>query len=331
MAKNKPRKVLFLITKATWGGAQKYVYDLATNLPKDQFESVVAYGQTGLLADDLIAAGIRTVQLPSLGRDVAIISDIKSFLEMLQCLRAERADVVHLSSSKAAALGALAARICGIKKIIFTVHGWPFREPRNAVSRAAIWLISWLTALLSHKVICVSDYDLRLAQQMPSIGRKAVRIYNGIVPYMELGSGAKIRTAFPAGVKITGAVGELTYNKNHIALIEQAKQHSDTYVAIVGEGELREVLEQKIKEYGLGDRVKLFGFMPANEVLKGFDTFALPSLKEGLPYVLLEAKAAGLPIAASRVGGVGEILDNDVSVFGLDRMVRETILLYKRA
>ncbi len=102
------------------------------------------------------------------------------------------------------------------------------------------------------------------------------------------------------------------------------------YVAIVGEGEDRAMLEAKIRKYGLVERVKLFGFVPANEALKGFDTFALPSLKEGLPYVLLEAKQAGLPIVANRVGGVGEILDaKDMQEFLLETMVQKTLTLYR--
>jgi glycosyltransferase involved in cell wall biosynthesis len=89
------------------------------------------------------------------------------------------------------------------------------------------------------------------------------------------------------------------------------------------------MLEDKIKKYNLGNRVKLFGFMTANESLKGFDVFALPSIKEGLPYVLLEAKAAGLPIEANRVGGVGEILDaKDMREFSLKQMVKKTTSLY---
>ena len=77
----KPKKVLFLITKATWGGAQRYVYDLATHLPQD-FEPVVACGTSGKLANDLLHAGIGGRRIPSLGRDVAITSDIRSFFEI---------------------------------------------------------------------------------------------------------------------------------------------------------------------------------------------------------------------------------------------------------
>jgi len=327
MAQSK-EKILFLITKATWGGAQRYVYDLATHLPKDRFEVVVAYGEKGKLAEDLAAAGITTYQVRSMGRDVSFFDDVRSFFKIWKGVRKGRPDVVHLNSSKAAALGALAARLAGVKNIVFTVHGWPVGEVRNSIYKTFIWFISWLTALLSHRVICVSEYDLSIAKKMPFIAKKAVRIYNGISP-MSLGPADVVRDSFPKGAHITGTIGELTTNKNQIALIEQAKENPDLFVAIVGDGELRSFLRKKIEEYGLTNRVKLFGFMLASSVLKGFDTFALPSLKEGLPYVLLEARQAGLPIEANRVGGVGEIVDaRDLSEFSLDRMVAQTIALY---
>jgi len=322
-------KVLFLITKANWGGAQRYVFDLATNIPKEKFEPVVAYGEKGKLAEDLTTAGVRTLQLPSLGRNVAVISDIKSFFEILRLLRMERPDVLHLNSSKAAALGALAGRIAGTKRIVFTVHGWPFREDRDILSRSVIWSVSWFTALLSTDVICVSEFDLRQAKRMPLIGRKAVRIYNGIDLHMQFGSGEVIRSAFPVGAKITGTVGELTKNKNQQLLIGRARNDLTMYVAIVGDGEDRATLGSLVQRYGLGERVKFFGFVPAAEVLKGFDLFMLPSLKEGLPYVLIEARLAGLPIAATGVGGVPEILNaKDLNEFSLEQMVARTSALY---
>lgn len=328
-ATNSRQKVLFLVTKATHGGAQKYVYDLATHLPKADFEPIVGYGTEGRLALDLKAAGIVGKHLPSLGRDIAIISDIKSFFEIVGVIREVRPDVVHLNSSKAAALGALAARILRTPRIIFTVHGWPFEEKRSAAMKKIIWLVSWLTALLSHEIICVSDYDLARAMRMPGVRAKSTRIYNGIDLQMPFGFGTKIRNAFPSGAHITGTIGELTKNKNQQALIEQARNDSSMHVAIVGEGEERKRLEQLVKMYGLEDRVKFFGFIPASEVLRGFDTFALPSEKEGLPYVLLEAKLAGIPVTANRVGGVGEILDTNVQEFSLVRMMDKTRALYR--
>ncbi|MFA6279144.1 MAG: glycosyltransferase [Candidatus Paceibacterota bacterium] len=323
-------KILLVITKSNWGGAQRYVYDLATALPKNEFEVSIAFGQPGRLADALRKAGIATHPIKSLQRDVSLVADIKSFFELLRLFSKEKPDVVHLNSSKAGGIGALAARLAGVHKIIFTAHGWPFWEQRNLLSRALIYLMSWLTALLAHTTIVVSDYDLHVAKKMPFVGHKAVRIYNGIDTDMIFSSGEKIRSAFPQGVIITGTIGELNRNKNQQALIEQARNNSDMYVAIVGEGEERKMLEEKIEKYNLSDRVKLFGFMPADEALLGFDVFAFPSIKEGLPYVLLEAKVAGLQIKANRVGGVSEILDaKDMSGFSLVHMLEKTTNLYR--
>ena len=326
----KKKKVLFVITKSNWGGAQRYVYDLATHLPKDKFNAAVALGGNGRLAQKLQEAGTMLYHRTSLERDISVGKDIRSFFELYRLFKKEKPDVVHLNSSKAAGLGALAARAANVPHIIFTAHGWPFWEQRNTVARALIWFFSWLTALLSHTVIVISDYDLRVARRMPFVSRKTTRIYNGINLPVTFGPGDIIRRAFPAGARIIGTIGELNKNKNQQALIEQAKDNPNMFVAIVGEGETRRTLEEKIKKDGLESRVKLFGFVPASEALRGFDTFALPSLKEGLPYVLLEARAAGLPIVANRVGGVGEILDaTDISEFSLENMVKETIERYR--
>lgn len=322
------KKIFYVITKSNWGGAQRYVFDLATAL-QNTFEVHVVFGQEGLLAQKLRATGISTFPSKSLQRDVSIRSDIKSFFELWQLFRIEKPNIVHLNSSKAAGIGALAARLAGVPHIIFTAHGWPFAEKRNALWRLFAVLGSWATALLSHVVIVVSKNDFRVGKRLPLCSNKMHLIYNGIDLHMPFGSGERIRNAFPSGVRIIGTIGELTHNKNQIALIEQAKNNPSMYVAIVGTGEDYLFLKEKIDEYGLDTRVKLFGFIPADEVLRGFDVFALPSLKEGLPYVLLEAKVANLPILAERVGGVGEILDaKDMNDFSLEHMVQKTISLY---
>ena len=329
-------KILFVITKSNWGGAQKYVYDLVTHLPQKGFEIVVAFGGTGeadaspgLLAERLKVSGIRTIFLSSFTRNIYLFQEFKAFFELLNIIRKERPDVLHLNSSKAGGLGALAGRFAGVPRIIFTAHGFAHNEMRPLHERILIWIASWFTILFSHRVIVLSNYECTRAPIIFS-RRKLRVIHNGIDLDMQFESGEKIRNAFPSGTRITGTLGELTKNKNQIALIEQAKNDPNLFVAIVGEGEERLPLEAKIKEYKLEERVKLFGFRTASESLNGFDVFALPSLKEGLPYVLLEAKVAGLPIVANRVGGVGEILDaKDMSEFSLTRMIEETSALYR--
>jgi len=323
-------KILYVITKANFGGAQRYVYDLATSMPKQVFDVTVALGGEGALSEKLRDAHIPVVTLSNVQRDLSVAKDIGGFFSIYNAIRDIRPDIVHLNSSKAGGLGALAARLLGVRKILFTAHGWPFMERRNIVWRAFAWASSWATALLSHAVVVVSTSELHLGRKLPFCTKKMHLIHNGIDQHLHFGSGEEIRRAFPPGVRITGTIGELNKNKNQIALIEEARGNAAQYVAIVGEGEMRLYLEEKIQEYGLQDRVKLFGFVPAQEVLRGFDEFALPSLKEGLAYVLLEARAAGLPLRTNRIGGIPDILDApDMTDFTLDRMVEKTLALYK--
>lgn len=304
--------VLYLITKATAGGAQKYVYDLAINLPKKQFDVIVAYGERGRLARDLAASGIKLRELPSLARDIAVFSDIKSFVEMLKMFSELRPDVVHLNSSKAAALGALAARIARIQNVIFTVHGWPFKEDRNLIARKIIYFISWFTALLSYNVIVVSKTDERLAECMWGIKKKVRYIPLGLAPFRTLPPSDAYRRMFgplePAKLQSSTlrlvTVGELTANKGIRYAIDAvaalSERSIDTVYVVVSDGEERNALQAYAKKLGVDDRVYFPGFVEnAAQNLSGFDVFVLPSLKEGTPNVLLEAAYAGIPIVAT--------------------------------
>jgi glycosyltransferase involved in cell wall biosynthesis len=327
--KKKPGKsILYVVTKGNWGGAQRYVHDLATAAKAAGYSVAVAYGEPGLLETRLKETGIDTHVINSFQRDVALLQDLNGFREVYGLLKKLRPDVVHLNSSKAGGVGALAACFARIPRIIFTCHGLPWDEDRGALAKFTIYLATWATCLLSHEVVCVSRDNYERARKLPFCRNKVHLIYNGIDLHMAFGTGDIIRNAFPIGTRITGTVGELTKNKNQIALIEAARKDPSLFIAIVGEGELRGMLTAKIKEYGLTDRVKLFGFMPATEVMRGFDTFALPSIKEGLAYVVLEARVAGLPIEANRVGGVGEAIDLPLAEFSLQNMTAKTLALY---
>ena len=99
----KAKKILFLITKANWGGAQRYVFDLATAL-RNEFDISVAFGQEGLLAKKLREAQITTFPIRALQRDVSISSDVKSFLELMRLFRVEKPDVVHLNRESSSPL-----------------------------------------------------------------------------------------------------------------------------------------------------------------------------------------------------------------------------------
>lgn len=319
------KKILYVITKSNWGGAQRYVFDLATSLPGDQFEVVVALGGTGqadalqgTLDSKLRAAGIRTLFVPSFMRDISLRHDRNAMRELKAMIAAERPDAVHLNSSKAGGLGAWAARRAGVKNIIFTSHGLPWDEDRNWLARAAIWLGSWFTFLLCHKVIVLSQDAYARAARLPLCRSRLRLVHNGLTPTTYQGV-AEARAALGLGEEmVIGTIANLEWNKGLHYLVRAAgvlKQKQKAFtICIIGEGEERNFLQTLIDEEGVSTEVRLAGFKEdARHYLSAFDIFVLPSLKEGLPYVVLEAGQAKLPVVGSRIPGIAEIVGDRVS------------------
>src|SRR3989344_2153145 len=103
------KKILYVITKSNWGGAQRYVYDLAAHFSReDGYEVAVALGGDGTLRKKLEDKSVRVIRIPALERDVRIMSDVRAFFALLKLLQEETPDIVHLNSSKIGFLGTLA-------------------------------------------------------------------------------------------------------------------------------------------------------------------------------------------------------------------------------
>ncbi len=320
-----PKRILYIVTKANWGGAQRYVFDLATAAKATGHSVVVAYGQEGALAERLKKAGVEGRLLGNLGRDVST-RDAGAYRDIYRLINELGPDVVHLNSSKAGILGALAARVLGIKKILFTAHGWAFNEDRPFWQRWIFWWAHYITVLLSHHTIAVSRAILRGARTMPFVQRKLVLVQLGIAE-PEFLNREEARAALPLqfgdGLYI-GGLAELTWNKSLHTLVRalyELKQHGMVLHAVVlGEGEERNFLETLADELGLAEQIHLVGFIPDGwRYLKAFDLFALPSRTEALAYALIEAGFAGLPTVASDVGGVPEVIESGVSGLLVER------------
>ncbi len=323
------RKVLLVITKSNFGGAQRYVYDLARNLDKNSFECTVAAGPAqgsdapGLLMDKLKDAGIRTILVPELSRDVSF-ADIPAFFSLYALFKRERPDVVHLNSSKVGGLGALAARLARIPRIVFTSHGLAYDEPRPIYAKALIFISTWLTFLLSHVVICVSRNTSRRAARLPLCKSRVRLVYSGIEPptfLSEADARAELlrRTGpVPPNIPWIGTVAELVPNKGlgyALRACEELKRSGRSFVFfIIGGGDQERMLSDAIANRGLAQEVRLLGYIPgAASLMKAFDIFTLTSRKEGLPYVLLEAAHAGVAVAATDIPGIDDVIENGVS------------------
>jgi glycosyltransferase involved in cell wall biosynthesis len=309
------KKVLYLITKSVIGGAQRYVIDLATNLPSN-FEPVVVCGPGGELIGKLTEKDVRVITIPSLGRNVSFFKDLKSFFKIISILKKERPDILHLNSSKAAALGALAGRLAGVRKIIFTGHGWAFNERRDVFSKIIIAKIHWLTMLLSHTTIAVSRKTARDVSGFFFVQKKIHQVHNGIgdVEFLPVEEARKIISPDTKSGIWIGTISELHKNKGldfMIKAIKRLSEASDWKFFIIGDGEEKKYLKELIHTNSLEERVVLCGQIPDTaKLLKAFDIFTLTSRTEAFPYALLEAGKAGLPVIASEVGGIPEVIEN---------------------
>ena len=317
----KRTKIFYLITKGNFGGAQRYVYELASSLPTSDYEVSVILGEGETLAKKLAEKNIRVVSLPELSRNINLASDWSVFWSLYRIFRRERPDIIHLNSSKIGGLGSLAGRLAGIKKIIFTGHGWPFNEKRPWWQKKILTFFSWLTIVFSHQTILVAKSLMKPISAWPLTTGKLKIIHNGI-DYINFLSERDARTLLlpnKADKFWIGTVAELHPNKGLDILIEAfARLVKDMlgsqtgwslYLVIIGEGEERARLEKIISDKRLDGRIILLGQVEeARKYLRAFDVFVLPSRTEALPYALLEAGSAGVPIVASEVGGIPEII-----------------------
>lgn len=312
-------KILYVITKANWGGAQRYVYDLAVAAKERGHTVTVAVGGRGPLIEKLERSGVRVVGLP-LRQCKSLVLDVLSFgslFPLLALIRKERPDLIHVNSSKAGGLGAFAARIAHVPHIVFTAHGWEFNAPRPLLSRIGIRFFSWLTIVLSHTTICVSEAIQRDVRWLPLVSKKLVIIHNGIdVPQFIDRAEARHRLAphFDAELWI-GMVSELHPTKRVEDALRAfslvAASRPTVGLVVLGEGPERKNLEALTQELRLEKRVRLVGFVAdAPEYLHAFDIFLHSSQSEALGLAVLEAGAAALPVVATRVGGIPEILSD---------------------
>jgi glycosyltransferase involved in cell wall biosynthesis len=297
-------RVLIVITLAETGGAQSYVAALLPAL-RGEFDVTVAAHGEGYLRSAAEAAGVRYVALRHVGRALNPREDLLGLLELLALVRRERPAVVHVNSSKAGVLGRLAAALGGVPVRMFTVHGWAFRAHQGVESLAYLWADRLMSPLTS-MTICVarSEFEAGMQAHACRLGRTVI-IRNGVdldVPRSHA-NGHRPMTIV--------SVGRLRPPKDFLTLLRALAllEPGTARTLVVGDGPQRPALAAAVRDLGLTGAVDLLGERDdVAELLAGADVFALCSASEGLPMSVLEAMAAGLPVVASDVGGVPELV-----------------------
>ncbi|WP_281016429.1 MULTISPECIES: glycosyltransferase [unclassified Minwuia] len=233
-------------------------------------------------------------------------TSLRLIWRLARLLSREGADVVHTHHVGPMIYGGIAARLAGVRRLVHTEHdAWHLQDPKRARLVRRIW------KLVNPRL--VADAEL-VADQVARLARIPVDavIRNGVdlLRFRPGGrTAARAALALPARVQIVGLAGRLNKVKNQSAAIRALDQMADTavHLAIAGDGEERAALQQLADTLGLSDRVHFLGHLDGVEQFyRAIDCLCLPSHSEGFPLTLIEAQACGLPVVATRVGGVPE-------------------------
>jgi len=312
-------RVAHIITRLNVGGAAGFVLDVCRLLPGDAFEPVVVSGHEpeceGSLEVGFADAGVRVIRLRGLRRSPLPHVDLWAAREIVRVLRELRPDVVHTHMTKAGLLGRWAAVRLGLPAV-HHIHGWAFRgEP--APLRPAYLALERLGARWCRHLLAVSqaDVDRGLALR---IGRpEQYRIVHAGIDVAATAEQARRPdeelSALRATHRLVGFIGRLCRQKDPLtfisaaARVERARPGACRFV-LVGEGPLASTVDREAVRAGLGDtlvRYPLRDDVP--RLLGALDVLVHPSRHEGLPRMLLEAAAAGVPCVATAVDGCGEL------------------------
>ena len=296
-------RILLLVTLAETGGAQTYVASLLPMLAQHFDVAVAAHG-SGPLRERVQASGVRFIQLEHVRRPLNPLRDLRGLLELTALVRRERPHIVHVNSAKAGALGRLAAWLARVPIRVYTVHGWSFTA-HGGVSSVVYRGAERLLRPLTTTTICVAESERRAGLAAGTCDEATtVVIHNGV----ELPRAVAVESR--SGPYRLVTVGRLQAPKDPLTLVRAlAELRRPGEAVIAGDGPDRPAVEREVRRLGLESVVRLAGERDdVGELLAAADMFVLSSRSEGLPLSILEAMAAGLPIVASSVGGVPELV-----------------------
>jgi glycosyltransferase involved in cell wall biosynthesis len=339
--------VLHVITNLAPGGAQASVAMIARDLRQRGVDAQIAFSSRAATVDGdgrLRAAldgwGVPLHDVPAM-RHPPSPWDAVALHQLGALLRRLRPAVVHSHASKAGALARVAAARARTGAIVHSVRGWAF-ESSHGPRRGAYLQVEQRLAGLAHRLVAVSPAlvdagvshgigragDYRIIRSGIELARFAAAVDQGAV---------RRRLGIPGSAPVVGTVMHLVPAKAPLDFVAVAAQAAaavdDLHVVVVGDGPCRRDVERAIARTGLGARFHLLGLRDdVPELLRALDVFALTSRWEGMPRVVVEAAAAGIPIVATDVGGTRDIVVDGGSGFlcrpgDVDRLARAVITL----
>jgi glycosyltransferase involved in cell wall biosynthesis len=296
-------RIVVAITLAETGGAQTYVASLLPALT-EHFDVVVAAHGPGPLVAAAQESGARFVPLREVRRALHPVRDLLGLVELVRLFRRERPALVHLNSSKVGILGRIAALVARVPVRVVTVNGWAFSTYPGVEATFYRW-VSRLVRPLADAIVCVSESERALGLSAHACTpEQAVVIPNGVAVPPE--RAARSAREVPVIVSVT----RLQAPKDTVTLVRALGLVNRPFSClVVGDGPERASVETAIAAQDGRAPVELLGDRSdVGELLADADVFVLSSRSEGMPLSILEAMAVGLPVVASSVGGIPELV-----------------------
>lgn len=300
-----PPTILVISTNADRAGAPSHVRDLVLSL-QDRYRFVVVFGEDGPIREHLAGQGIETHVAPGLRSAISPVKDLRVVQQLRARIRALRPELIHVHSSKASLVGRIAGSLEGVP-VVFTVHGWGFGPGRRRRQSLLVWASERLTRSMVGKYLAVSEADAALGRR--ALGLSADQIHtvpNGVVD-------GPLRAA-PARGRGFVMVARTDVAKDHeTALKAFAQVRTSMTFTCIGDGTDDPAFAEQARRWAgpAAERVELLGGRSdVTAQLARHATFVLCSRYEGLPLSILEAMRSGLPVVATRVGGVPELVQD---------------------
>lgn len=306
--------IAIAITLAQSGGATAFVYRFARWMRNKGHNIVVLAGEEGnWLRDRCSESDIRFERVHHLRRNIHPIHDILAVPSFHAVLKQLNPSALHLNSSKAGVIGSLAGRWAGTPNIVYCIAGWAVLDAASPLQYAAYLLPEQLTAWAKDAIVCLHPGDKQFAETHSIRPKHGLHVIpNGIdreaLETLFLSKEeARHELDIPIHKKIIGSIANFYPAKDlgtTLQAIARLVQQDDTiHFCLIGDGPERPSVERTIDQLDLRPHVTLTGAREhAARYLPAFDAFVLASKKEGMPFVMLEAAAARLPIVATDVG-----------------------------